>query len=87
MVQQPVHRGRGHQLIAKARVPWCLDYYSAYTAGAKTDPYVTNGFDRVSRVGGWDGNSDDCRSARRVSTHPGSIKGGFRVALAPVRDF
>ncbi len=64
---------------------WCLDSWSSYPAGAVTDPFVTGGSDRVSRGGGWAGDSYRCRSGHRVSAFPGGayVDAGFRVVLAP----
>ena len=65
---------------------WCLDSYASYTAAAVTDPFVTGGPNRVIRGGGWDSNSNYCRSAFRSYADPGftAVSIGFRVVLAPV---
>ncbi len=65
---------------------WCLDSYAPYSAAAVTDPFVTGGPYRVMRGGQWDGNSEVCRSALRVSSDPSYWfdNRGFRVVLAPV---
>jgi formylglycine-generating enzyme required for sulfatase activity len=65
---------------------WCLDSFASYPAGAVTDPFVTNGPNRVFRGGSWINNSSFCRSAVRYDLFPGdsSLFLGFRVVLAPV---
>jgi formylglycine-generating enzyme required for sulfatase activity len=65
---------------------WCLDSFASYPAGAVTDPFVTNGPNRVLRGGGWGNSSNVCRSALRNSVAPGltGVDLGFRVVLAPV---
>ena len=68
---------------------WCLDAWdgsSNYPAGAVTDPYVSSGFSRVRRGGGWNSLSRGCRSAYRNGLCPtcGDLNLGFRVVLAPV---
>jgi formylglycine-generating enzyme required for sulfatase activity len=65
---------------------WCLDSFASYPAGAGTDPFVTNGPNRVLRGGSWSINSFDCRSAVRSLNTPGNTDDdlGFRVVLAPV---
>jgi len=65
---------------------WCLDSVANYPSGAVTDPFVTGGPDRVIRGGGWDFDSNGCRSAYRDYLDPGNtnFNFGFRVVLAPV---
>jgi formylglycine-generating enzyme required for sulfatase activity len=65
---------------------WCLDFLTAYSAGAVIDPFATAGLGRVVRGGSWDDNSSSCRSASRSGGVPGlTYYGlGFRVVLAPV---
>lgn len=65
---------------------WCLDTYAFYGAGSVTDPFVTNGWDRVVRGGNWRANSNFCRSAHRTHYRPLTMSDGigFRVVLAPV---
>lgn len=65
---------------------WCLDSWQYYSGGPATDPFVTGGPYRVCRGGGWNNNSDFCRSAYRWISTP-EIKFynmGFRVVLAPI---
>jgi len=68
---------------------WCLDSWDGsanYPSAAVTDPYVNSGPIRVFRGGGWNGDSDVCRSAYRLRSDPTywSFFLGFRVVLAPV---
>ncbi len=65
---------------------WCLDSYADYSAAPATDPFVTGGYRRVVRGGGWAFYSSSCLSASRWSGGPGATSNyiGFRVVLAPV---
>ncbi|MFM7298694.1 MAG: formylglycine-generating enzyme family protein, partial [Planctomycetota bacterium] len=65
---------------------WCLDSLADYPFGAVTDPFVTGGPGRVIRGGGWDRDSNECRSAFRNGVDSGFPLPfeGFRVVLAPV---
>ena len=65
---------------------WCLDGFSAYTASAKTDPYVSGGAVGVFRGGTWKIDSHYSRSAYRYSWPRSATSDdvGFRVVLAPV---
>ncbi len=68
-------------------VEWCLDWYAeSLPGGTVTDPRGPNsGSKRVYRGGGWNGNGQDCRSARRAGGPPDrrDDECGFRVVLAP----
>ena len=61
----------------------CRDWYDDYPSGAVTDPAGPSDSDakRVLRGGGWDGNANCCRSARRGGTYDGNrhFNVGFRV--------
>jgi formylglycine-generating enzyme required for sulfatase activity len=68
---------------------WSLDWNETYP-GTVTDPLgPTSGLDRVYRGGGWDGDADVCRSARRNFITPGTANDssgggiGFRAVLPP----
>ena len=65
---------------------YCLDTYADYTPGATTDPYVTVGYNRVIRGGGWPSYGGECRSSNRGQYDPNGLSHhvGFRVVLAPV---
>ncbi len=64
---------------------WCLDWYDAYPAGAKTDPQgPASGAKRVSRGGSWNHEASGCRAAARDCDGPSYSSRnnyGFRLAL------
>ena len=67
---------------------WCLDWYDDYPADAVTDPTGPDaGSYRILRGGANGDDAQDCRSAARSHTSPGSNFDfcGFRVALTPVK--
>jgi len=67
---------------------WCSDWYGDYPAGSITDPTgPSQGSDRVSRGGSWNGLASYFRSANRFRRFPGLRFNylGFRLCLAPVR--
>lgn len=68
---------------------WCLDSWDgwrSYPSSAISDPYMSDGSNRILRGGGWDGSVDGGRSASRNWYDPGTAaySVGFRVVLAPV---
>jgi formylglycine-generating enzyme required for sulfatase activity len=64
---------------------WCADRYDAryYEVSPAVDPVGPSGGDpgRVHRGGGWSGDGDSCRSARRNGNNPDKRSGhiGFRL--------
>ena len=67
---------------------WCQDWYSStyYASSPLTNPTgPTIGTNRLIRGGGWDTNSNHCRTSRRLYFTPGTIPidVGFRVARNP----
>ena len=60
----------------------CLDSLESYVAGPVTDPFVSSTNVRVVRGGGWDDESNRCRSSYRNSGGGNNV--GFRVVLAPI---
>ncbi len=64
---------------------WCSDWYGSdyYQSSPSSNPKgASTGSDRVYRGGGWGGDAQLCRSARRGGTYPG-YRGsslGFRLA-------
>ncbi|MEI6675734.1 MAG: SUMF1/EgtB/PvdO family nonheme iron enzyme [Verrucomicrobiota bacterium] len=68
---------------------WCWDWYSAYAAGAQTDPQgVSSGALRVTRGGSWNYYADYCRVAYRGHCSPTRTYDfiGFRVARSMLAD-
>jgi formylglycine-generating enzyme required for sulfatase activity len=65
---------------------WCLDSYAPYNSTPVTDPFVTGGAERILRGGGFNSNSNSCRSANRAFSDPDDVYAnvGFRVVLGPV---
>ncbi len=65
---------------------WCEDLYSDYPPRGDQSASISGGPYRVIRGGGWNDDSDYCRSAIRYGDGPGSAYAsyGFRVVLAPV---
>ncbi|MEN9633821.1 MAG: hypothetical protein RL077_2225 [Verrucomicrobiota bacterium] len=66
---------------------WCRDWYGSYPGGNTIDPAgAASGRNRVNRGGGWADAADDCRSAFRNRSSPGSSNRdlGFRLALSSV---
>ena len=65
---------------------WCRDWYGNYPGGSVTDPAgPSSGSFRVVRGGSWSDSAQNCRSASRRWSEPGSASNnlGFRLALAP----
>jgi formylglycine-generating enzyme required for sulfatase activity len=61
---------------------WCWDWYGDYESGVQADPVgAVSGDYRVLRGGGWHGNVQNLRAARRDYDHPGLRNEGvgFRV--------
>ncbi|MSR37339.1 MAG: hypothetical protein EXS02_00660 [Planctomycetes bacterium] len=66
----------------------CLDWYNRtnnYPSAPVSDPYVTNGLERISRGGSYQYAANNCRSATRGYTSPSNALNyvGFRIVLAP----
>ena len=65
---------------------WCNDWYGTYPTTTQTNPTgATTGFYRVFRGGGWYSDAQDCRSATRLYSYPGTDTDflGFRVVFVP----
>ena len=65
---------------------WCNDWYDTYPSSAKTNPMgATSGSARVLRGGSFGNYAQQCRSAWRGNTDPGTANSyiGFRVVFLP----
>ena len=62
---------------------WCLDWYKSYDGDATDPKGREEGYLRVLRGGGWDGDASECRSAYRGRSYHGNAyhSHGFRVVL------
>jgi formylglycine-generating enzyme required for sulfatase activity len=61
---------------------WCSDFYTAYSAEAKTNPFVNVGSDRVLRGGSYFNVAKLLRIASRGDLDPAQKRQvvGFRIA-------